>query len=501
MDLGLSSPSTDVSFEQESSAETEVEKDINEVHSEDRLQKEGVSEDADVLIFADTLLNNLGRKKEKGKVRIKWNGGCTALKDFVTLVLKYKGMWKCRTDKGKDIYTFNKKDGNCTITWWSSNGTVNIQGSDSKPTTEKIEKIITKMEKNKNYTTIFNEATKPVKKRKQKTSTPTKKGQLKPVNQNLQEQINNIWSAVNELKSLITSSMKTPLTTEESIIEVNEATSTERNSETSQKKLITDYFKPKCYANIGKKEKQTVKILNKKITELETEVANLKEENNQLKTELHHIKQGNKSKKDQTNLKPGKSKILEKTSNEKSNNINPAQDNAKAGNVAREREERPLIIVAGDSIVEGLKGWLMPRRANVKVFSFSCSTITDMEHFIKPLINKQPRQIILHIGTNDLLRSSPLEVTAAIKKLTEIIMSHGIQCVVSEITYRDDDLWRKAKEVNRMMRNHLQGDVKIIDNTNISEKHLNSSSLHLNQRGSGALALNYITYIRSIDLS
>ena len=121
-----------------------------------------------------------------------------------------------------------------------------------------------------------------------------------------------------------------------------------------------------------------------------------------------------------------------------------------------------------------------------------------MEHFIKPLINKQPRQIILHIGTNDLLRSSPLEVTAAIKKLTEIIMSHGIQCVVSEITYRDDDLWRKAKEVNRMMRNDLQSDVKIIDNTDISEKHLNSRGLHLNRRGSGALALNYITYIRSI---
>ena len=63
---------------------------------------------------------------------------------------------------------------------------------------------------------------------------------------------------------------------------------------------------------------------------------------------------------------------------EKSRNINFAQDNVKAENVTREREERPLIIVAGDSIVKGLKGWLMPRRANVKVFSFSGSTITSM---------------------------------------------------------------------------------------------------------------------------
>ena len=65
VDLGLSSASTDISFEQESSAETEVEKDINEVHSEDRLQKEGVSEDADLLIFADTLLKTLEGRKRK----------------------------------------------------------------------------------------------------------------------------------------------------------------------------------------------------------------------------------------------------------------------------------------------------------------------------------------------------------------------------------------------------------------------------------------------------
>ena len=151
-------------------------------------------------------------------------------------------------------------------------------------------------------------------------------------------------------------------------------------------------------------------------------MANLKEENNKLKTVLHHIKQENKSKKNQINRNPGE--ILEKTSNEKSSNINLAQDNVEAENVTREREERPLIIVAGDSIVKGLKGWLMSRRANVESIFFLWFYYYrhGTNYFIKPLINKQPRQIILHIATNDLLRSSPLEVTAAIKKLTEIII-------------------------------------------------------------------------------
>ena len=43
-------------------------------------------------------------------------------------------------------------------------------------------------------------------------------------------------------------------------------------------------------------------------------------------------------------------------SKEKSSNINLTQGNVKAENVTREREERPLIIVAGDSIAKGLKG-------------------------------------------------------------------------------------------------------------------------------------------------
>ena len=195
----------------------------------------------------------------------------------------------------------------------------------------------------------------------------------------LQEQINNIWAVINELKSLITCPMETPLTTEESIIEVNEARSTERNDEpsTPKKKLITDYFKPEGYANIRKKEKQMAKTLNKKIIELETEVANLKKENNidyennQLKTELYHIKQENKPKKDQINCKPAKTKLLEKTSNEKSKNImdnlNPAQANAKAEMLEeKEKKDNSLIIVAGDSIVNpilpGLLNTLQTRR-------------------------------------------------------------------------------------------------------------------------------------------
>lgn len=515
LELGLSSAETsgEDSFEQERSAETEVGKAQKEAEEEVQPQKEVISGDADLLIFADSLLKLLGRKKEKGKDRIKWNGEIAGLKDFVTLVLKHEGAWKCRTDNGKDIHTFNEKNGKCTITWWSSNGTLNTQGPESKHTTEKIEKIITKMDKDQNYAAIFQEASKAVTKKKEKTSTPKKKRPLKTVDQNMQEQINNIWSAVNELKermvkTFTTGSMDTPSTTERNIIEINEASNKEANNEEQlkpKKIFITDYFKPKETVHDEKKEKQVAKKLNQKITELETEIVKLKEENNRLKTELYSKKQTNKVTKagkpelNKNNEKRSNGKVPEKTKKNIEERVDPAQSNAKMGNVEREPRGKPLIIVAGDSLVKGLKGWMMSRRANVKVFSFSGSTVADMEHFIKPLIKRQPRHILLHIGTNDLLSSSPEEITTAIKKLAELITSHGIRCVVSEITFRDDDLWEKAKDVNVLMKKTLP--CEVIDNSSISERHLNSSGLHLNQRGSGALAYNFISYIKSVDLN
>ena len=60
------------------------------------------------------------------------------------------------------------------------------------------------------------------------------------------------------------------------------------------------------------------------------------------------------------------------------------------------------IIIAGDSIVKGLKGWMMARDNRVKVHSFSGATASEMEYFIKPLLERKPSHVVIHGGTNDL---------------------------------------------------------------------------------------------------
>ena len=37
----------------------------------------------------------------------------------------------------------------------------------------------------------------------------------------------------------------------------------------------------------------------------------------------------------------------------------------------------------------------------VKVRNFSGATVADMEHYLIPIIQKKPSNIILHVGTND----------------------------------------------------------------------------------------------------
>ena len=66
----------------------------------------------------------------------------------------------------------------------------------------------------------------------------------------------------------------------------------------------------------------------------------------------------------------------------------------------------PTTVILGDSIVKNVYGnaitKLVKLRKHVVVKHFSGTKIDDMKHYLKPPQEKQPAQIIVHIGTNDL---------------------------------------------------------------------------------------------------
>ena len=142
-------------------------------------------------------------------------------------------------------------------------------------------------------------------------------------------------------------------------------------------------------------------------------------------------------------------------------------------------------------MVKGLHGWMMSRAKKVKVLSFPGATCGDMDHYLQPIISREPDHVILHVGTDDLSSSKPEEVVSKIVSLTNKLKEHGINVIVSSLIIRCGPLNDRVIEVNELLKANSDK-FEIVEHSNISGTHLNGSGLHLNKRGDGALALNFI---------
>ena len=218
-------------------------------------------------------------------------------------------------------------------------------------------------------------------------------------------------------------------------------------------------------------------------------MTNLESENSKLRTVIR---------KDE-NVKISKKYTI--SANNKTADVLPQDSEEKNHDIKDRKDTKPLVIVAGDSIIKDLNGRMMSRKNNVKIHCFPGSTTEDMTDFVKPLLKKNPRHFIFHVGKNDLSCNSPDKILDSINSLVEIVSSKGVGCSVSNLTVRKDRLSEKTIEVNRPLKDSIGGKIGIIDNTNLNESHLNGSGLHLNSRGSVALARDMINCIKSLDLS
>jgi hypothetical protein len=68
--------------------------------------------------------------------------------------------------------------------------------------------------------------------------------------------------------------------------------------------------------------------------------------------------------------------------------------------------EKKVTAVIRDSIIKNVQGWRLSDSNNyVVVKSFGGANISDMEDYLKPIIRKEPANLIFHVGTNDLYLS------------------------------------------------------------------------------------------------
>ena len=131
---------------------------------------------------------------------------------------------------------------------------------------------------------------------------------------------------------------------------------------------------------------------------------------------------------------------------------------------------------------------------------FSGAKTEGMNYHIKPTQEKQPVQIIIHFGTNDLRgNKNSDEITKEIVEFENSIKTGENNVVVSSIVSRKDRFNNKAKEINENLKDICEEDnLQLMQHHNINPlRHINAKGLHLNNYGDKQLTRNFTSFIEN----
>ena len=144
------------------------------------------------------------------------------------------------------------------------------------------------------------------------------------------------------------------------------------------------------------------------------------------------------------------------------------------------------ILVASDSMLSNLdERRLSKNKFNVKVRSFSGSTVSDMYFYSYPLLRKQPDYVILHVGTNDCVGHTSDQVLRdllALRQNIETVIS-GVKVILSQPVSRYDGNALPSLRVQQLIRKIEHVDVPLLKNRNLVRKHGGKKGLHFNDFG------------------
>ena len=195
--------------------------------------------------------------------------------------------------------------------------------------------------------------------------------------------------------------------------------------------------------------------------------------------------------KDKKSNKPNKD--LSKRNSNSSRKINSKKEMKEK----KFRKSRDVTVILGDSIIKDVKGWELTDDSNKAVVkSFRGDTTSQMKWHVKQTTEQNPKNIILHCGTNDINgESDPQNIAEEIVELAKPISKDcNSNVTVSGIVPRYGKLNEKMGSVNRLLRIYFRNmDKRFVGFENINpSKYLNGSGLHLYHLGTPILTVNFL---------
>ena len=160
--------------------------------------------------------------------------------------------------------------------------------------------------------------------------------------------------------------------------------------------------------------------------------------------------------------------------------------------------KRGKTLIVGDSVLAGIEQKRIFGNRNVKVCIFPGATTHDMYNYLKPLLKKNPDNIILHIQTNNSVNETSWVILNEILSLKNFIenLRPKYKVFVSNVIYLSDN--GKASLTVKNVNDHLDAlNIDVVDNRNVGGNCLTNSELHLNRTGYGKLVINFIKKMKT----
>ena len=171
-------------------------------------------------------------------------------------------------------------------------------------------------------------------------------------------------------------------------------------------------------------------------------------------------------------------------------------------------KQEKAVLVIGDSMVKHIDGNKIGRAARSKAIchSYSGATVNQLARKFDECQSEdlQYNTIILHVGTNDLVREEPEKVAADMDSLVNKVKAHTNKVAVSGAIKRYDGKVKnyKIEQYNKLINGLCsKHNITYIDNSYIGKSLLNGSNLHLNRDGDKALGSAFCTYLKSDRIS
>ena len=300
----------------------------------------------------------------------------------------------------------------------------------------------------------------------------------------------------------------------------NDETVLIRNYEANQLSSLRDEIRA-LREELQQKDEQIKTLTNEKdsykITSLyKTSVIEKNKSNNQSNKNNRNIMEVDTTKKQKRDVTHDSNSLKIRTSWPNNNNCANTTDWANDDNKDNDTEEwekqrkpkvkstKRSITIVGDSMIKNVQAYKLNKQLknNEKIYvkSFPGATVEDMWDHVRPTMRRTPDLVVLHAGTNDLRDETADHIASSIMKLALEIKGDQNDVMVSSIIDRTDseELYQKSVRVNEVLKLECSKyHLHFIDNSNIDGwTNLNGSGLHLNYKGTLALAKNFMESIK-----